>query len=57
MIVYSYMELCSFKAVKLDVCGSLVLSNPVTHTVHASYIHKTDTTNNDSLHQYRDLLY
>ena len=31
LIVYIYNELCSFKVIKLDVCGSLVLSNPVTY--------------------------
>ena len=30
VIAYSYSELWSFKVTHLDVCGSLVLSNPVT---------------------------
>ena len=29
-MAFSYLKLWSFKVVKLDVCGSLVLSNPVT---------------------------
>ena len=28
-MAFSYMEWWSFKVVKLDVCGSLVLSNPL----------------------------
>ena len=31
VIAYSYIELWSFKVTHLDVCGSLVLSNPVTY--------------------------
>ena len=31
MMAFSYMELWSFELVKLDVCGSLVVSNPVTN--------------------------
>jgi len=33
MMAFSYMELWFFKVVKLDVCGSLVLSNPVKYFV------------------------
>ena len=33
VIAYSYIELWSFKVTHLDVCGSLVLSNPVTNTL------------------------
>ena len=31
MMAFSYVELWSFKAVKLDVSGNLVLSDPVTN--------------------------
>jgi len=31
MMAFSYVELWFFKVVKVDVCGSLVLSNPVTY--------------------------
>ena len=31
VIAYSYIELWSFKVTNLDVCGSLILSNPVTY--------------------------
>ena len=31
--VYLHLELWSIKVVKLDVCGSLILSNPVTYSV------------------------
>jgi len=31
MIAFSYMKLWSFEVVKLDVCGTLVLSNLVTY--------------------------
>ena len=33
MMAFSYMELWSFEVIKLDACGSLVLSNPVTYAV------------------------
>ena len=38
MMAFSYIELWSFKVVKLDVCGSLVLLNPVTFIVCAPAI-------------------
>ena len=35
-MAFSYMELWSFKVVKLDVCESLVLSNLVTFSLFRS---------------------
>ena len=36
VIAYSHTELWSFRITNLDVCGSLVLSNPVTY----AYFHE-----------------
>ena len=35
VIAYSQIELWFFKVANLDVCGSLVLSNPVTYIVYS----------------------
>jgi len=37
-MTYIHLELSNFKHVKLDVCGSLVLSNPVTHTISQTFL-------------------